>query len=101
MSSPGSPAGWETVIGLEVHCELRTETKLFCGCPNAFGDEPNTNVCPVCLGLPGSLPVLNRQAVDYAIRIGTALNCQRAAVAFSPEELFLPGHAQGLPDKPI
>ena len=51
--------GWETVIGLEVHAELATATKLFCGCPNAFGDEPNTNVCPVCLGLPGSLPVLN------------------------------------------
>ena len=51
--------GWEPVIGLEVHCELRTETKLFCGCRNAFGDEPNTNVCAVCLGLPGSLPVLN------------------------------------------
>ena len=63
-------AGWETVIGLEVHCELRTATKLFCGCRNTFGDEPNTNVCPVCLGLPGSLPVLNRQAVEYAMRIG-------------------------------
>ncbi len=53
MSSGELMAGWETVIGLEVHCELRTETKLFCWCPNAFGDEPNTNVCPVCLGLPG------------------------------------------------
>ncbi|HEY3701087.1 MAG TPA: Asp-tRNA(Asn)/Glu-tRNA(Gln) amidotransferase subunit GatB, partial [Acidimicrobiales bacterium] len=50
---------WETVVGLEVHCELSTATKLFCSCRNAFGDEPNTNVCPVCLGLPGSLPVLN------------------------------------------
>src|ERR1019366_8270822 len=55
---------WETVIGLEVHCELATTTKLFCGCRNAFGDEPNTNVCPVCPGLPGSLPVLNRRAVE-------------------------------------
>ena len=58
--SAATTGGWELVIGLEVHCELRTETKLFCGCRNAFGDEPNTNVCPVCLGLPGSLPVLNR-----------------------------------------
>ena len=67
---------WETVVGLEVHCELRTQTKLFCGCRNAFGDEPNTNVCPVCLGLPGSLPVLNEQAVEYALRIGAALHCR-------------------------
>ena len=55
---------WETVIGLEVHCELATETKLFCGCRNDFGAEPNTYVCPVCLGLPGSLPVLNEKAVE-------------------------------------
>ena len=59
--------GWELVVGLEVHCELRTRTKLFCACPNEFGSEPNTNVCPVCLGLPGSLPVLNRQAVELAM----------------------------------
>ncbi len=62
---------WEMVIGLEVHCELATATKLFCGCRNAFGDEPNVNICPVCLGLPGSLPVLNEQAVELAMRIGT------------------------------
>jgi aspartyl-tRNA(Asn)/glutamyl-tRNA(Gln) amidotransferase subunit B len=73
MAGPSVMTGWEIVIGLEVHCELRTETKLFCSCRNAFGDEPNTNVCPVCLGLPGSLPVLNRQAVEYAIRIGTEI----------------------------
>ena len=85
--------GWEIVIGLEVHCELRTETKLFCSCRNAFGDEPNTNVCPVCLGLPGSLPVLNRQAVEYAIRIGTASALHGTALAVPPEKLFLPGHA--------
>src|SRR5438046_9639091 len=66
----------ETVIGLEVHCELRTATKLFCGCRNAFGEPPNTDVCPVCLGLPGSLPVLNRQAVELAMRIGQALHCE-------------------------
>ena len=66
---------WETVIGLEVHCELATETKMFCGCPNDFGAEPNTNVCPVCLGLPGSLPVLNERAVEFALRVGEALHC--------------------------
>ncbi|MGI8797335.1 MAG: Asp-tRNA(Asn)/Glu-tRNA(Gln) amidotransferase subunit GatB [Acidimicrobiia bacterium] len=66
---------WETVIGLEVHVELATATKLFCGCPNRFGAEPNTNICPVCLGLPGSLPVLNERAVEFALRIGDALHC--------------------------
>jgi len=65
---------WETVIGLEVHCELSTTSKLFCGCPNEFGDEPNTNVCPVCLGLPGSLPVLNERAVEFALRVAEALH---------------------------
>jgi len=65
---------YEAVIGLEVHCELSTETKMFCGCANEFGADPNTNVCPVCLGLPGSLPVLNRRAVEYALRFGAALD---------------------------
>jgi aspartyl-tRNA(Asn)/glutamyl-tRNA(Gln) amidotransferase subunit B len=65
---------WETVVGLEVHCELATASKLFCGCANEFGSEPNTNVCPVCLGLPGSLPVLNERAVEYALRIAEALD---------------------------
>jgi aspartyl-tRNA(Asn)/glutamyl-tRNA(Gln) amidotransferase subunit B len=81
---------WETVIGLEVHTELRTATKLFCGCPNNFGDEPNTNVCPVCLGLPGSLPVLNRTAVEYAIRIGTALHCTIQDSLFHRKNYFYP-----------
>jgi aspartyl-tRNA(Asn)/glutamyl-tRNA(Gln) amidotransferase subunit B len=65
---------YAAVIGLEVHTELSTMTKLFCGCPNQFGDEPNTNVCPVCLGLPGSLPVLNAAVVDYALRLAAALS---------------------------
>jgi aspartyl-tRNA(Asn)/glutamyl-tRNA(Gln) amidotransferase subunit B len=81
---------WETVIGLEVHCELGTETKLFCGCRNAFGDEPNTNVCPVCLGLPGSLPVLNRMAVEYAMRIGLALHCRVEPSIFHRKNYFYP-----------
>jgi len=67
-------ATWEAVIGLEVHVELATATKLFCGCRNEFGAEPNTNICPVCLGLPGSLPVLNEKAVEFALQIAEALN---------------------------
>jgi len=82
--------GWEPVIGLEVHSELRTETKLFCGCRNAFGDEPNTNVCPVCLGLPGSLPVLNTMAVEFAMRIGRALHCQIRPSLFHRKNYFYP-----------
>jgi aspartyl-tRNA(Asn)/glutamyl-tRNA(Gln) amidotransferase subunit B len=66
---------WEPVIGLEVHVELATATKLFCSCKNEFGAEPNTNICPVCLGLPGSLPVLDERAVDFALRVGEALHC--------------------------
>jgi aspartyl-tRNA(Asn)/glutamyl-tRNA(Gln) amidotransferase subunit B len=83
-------AGWELVVGLEVHCELLTVTKLFCGCRNAFGDEPNTNVCPVCLGLPGSLPVLNRHAVELAMRIGSALHCEIRPSTFHRKNYFYP-----------
>ena len=81
---------WETVVGLEVHCELATATKLFCACRNAFGEEPNTNVCPVCLGLPGSLPVLNRGAVELAMRIGTALHCEIRRSIFHRKNYFYP-----------
>ncbi|WP_194814772.1 Asp-tRNA(Asn)/Glu-tRNA(Gln) amidotransferase subunit GatB [Nocardia sp. XZ_19_385] len=68
-------ARYEPVLGMEVHVELSTATKMFCGCPTEFGADPNTQVCPVCLGLPGSLPVVNEKAVESAIRIGLALNC--------------------------
>ncbi len=81
---------WEMVVGLEVHCELGTATKLFCGCRNAFGDEPNTNVCPVCLGLPGSLPVLNREAVELAMRIGAALHSEVRRSIFHRKNYFYP-----------
>ncbi|MCL2044726.1 MAG: Asp-tRNA(Asn)/Glu-tRNA(Gln) amidotransferase subunit GatB [Treponema sp.] len=66
---------WETVIGLEVHAELSTNTKIFCGCTTAYGGDPNTHVCPGCAGIPGTLPKLNRSVVEYAMRLGLALNC--------------------------
>jgi aspartyl-tRNA(Asn)/glutamyl-tRNA(Gln) amidotransferase subunit B len=81
---------WEMVIGLEVHTELATATKLFCSCRNAFGDEPNTNICPVCLGLPGSLPVLNRHAVELAMRVGLALQSRVEPSIFHRKNYFYP-----------
>jgi aspartyl-tRNA(Asn)/glutamyl-tRNA(Gln) amidotransferase subunit B len=84
------PAGWELVVGLEVHAELATSTKIFCACPNRFGDEPNTNICPVCVGLPGSLPVLNRQVVELAVRLGEALHCTVRPSIFARKNYFYP-----------
>jgi aspartyl-tRNA(Asn)/glutamyl-tRNA(Gln) amidotransferase subunit B len=82
---------YEPVIGLEVHVELGTRTKMFCGCPTEFGAEPNTQVCPVCLGLPGSLPVANRAAIEATIRIGLALNCTIAQwCRFARKNYFYP-----------
>jgi aspartyl-tRNA(Asn)/glutamyl-tRNA(Gln) amidotransferase subunit B len=86
----GLPDGWEMVIGLEVHCELHTATKLFCSCANHFGDDPNTNTCPTCLGLPGSLPVLNERAVELAMRLGRALNCDVNRSVFARKNYFYP-----------
>jgi aspartyl-tRNA(Asn)/glutamyl-tRNA(Gln) amidotransferase subunit B len=85
---------WETVIGLEVHCELATKTKLFCGCRNAFGDEPNVNICPTCIGLPGSLPALNEHAVELAMRIGAALHCDIRPSVFARKNYFYPDQAK-------
>jgi aspartyl-tRNA(Asn)/glutamyl-tRNA(Gln) amidotransferase subunit B len=82
--------GWEMVVGLEVHTELKTATKMFCGCANAFGAAPNTNVCPICLGLPGSLPVLNVRAVELAMAIGTALNSTISPSTFHRKNYFYP-----------
>ena len=91
---------WEMVIGLEVHCELATATKLFCGCRNAFGDEPNANVCPVCLGLPGRCPSsTNRRSSSPC---GSGRPCTaRSARRCSPQELLLSRHAEGLSDQPV
>ena len=84
------PDGWEMVVGLEVHVELDTATKLFSGSPNRFGDDPNTHIDPVTLGLPGALPVLNRKAVELAIRLGLALNCTVQSCTFHRKNYFYP-----------
>src|SRR4051812_49995268 len=82
---------YDPVIGLETHVELGTATKLFCGCSTEFGAAPNTQVCPVCLGLPGSLPVTNEKAIEFTIRIGLALNCSIASwCRFARKNYFYP-----------
>ncbi len=86
---------YETVIGLEVHVELATKTKIFCGCTTRFGGEPNTHTCPVCTGMPGSLPVLNKQVVEYAIAVGLATNCDITRhVKFDRKNYFYPDNPQ-------
>ncbi len=97
---------YEAVIGIEVHAQLRTNTKLFCGCELKFGAAPNTRVCPVCLGLPGALPVLNRQAVAFTIQAGLALGCDLQTVSvFARKNYFYPDLPKGYQisqfDKPI
>ncbi len=82
---------YEPVIGLEVHAQLKTKSKIFCGCPTEFGGKPNEHVCPVCLGMPGVLPVLNRKVVEYAIKSGIALNCRIAeSTKFDRKNYFYP-----------
>jgi aspartyl-tRNA(Asn)/glutamyl-tRNA(Gln) amidotransferase subunit B len=96
VATPEMIARYEPVIGLEVHVQLATATKIFCGCPTSFGAPPNTNVCPVCLGLPGALPVLSRRAVELAIKGALALNCQVGSKSrFARKNYFYPDLPKG------
>lgn len=106
LATPGQIAKYEVVVGLETHVQLATNTKIFCGCPASFGAPPNTNVCPVCLGLPGALPVLSRQAVELAIKAAFALNCTINPVSqFARKNYFYPDSPKGYQisqyDKPL
>jgi aspartyl-tRNA(Asn)/glutamyl-tRNA(Gln) amidotransferase subunit B len=87
---------FQLVVGIEVHAQLLTRSKIFCGCSTAFGGEPNSHVCPICLGMPGVLPALNRQVVDFAIRTGLALSCDvQAKSVFARKNYFYPDLPKG------
>src|SRR5512134_887703 len=96
LATPEAIARYEAVIGLEVHVQLATATKIFCGCPTSFGAAPNSNTCPVCLGLPGALPVLSRHAVELAIKGALALGCTiRHSSRFARKNYFYPDLPKG------
>jgi aspartyl-tRNA(Asn)/glutamyl-tRNA(Gln) amidotransferase subunit B len=91
MNAHAPAGGWEVVVGLEVHAQLTTRTKMFCGCPTAFGAAPNTQTCPVCQGMPGVLPVANRRAVEFGLRAALALGCRiNAACRFARKHYYYP-----------
>jgi aspartyl-tRNA(Asn)/glutamyl-tRNA(Gln) amidotransferase subunit B len=97
---------FETVVGLEVHVELKTNTKIFCGCSTEFGAPPNSQTCPICLGHPGVLPVLNKQAVEFGMKAAMALNCEIASITkFDRKDYFYPDSPKAYQisqfDKPI
>ena len=96
----------EPVIGLEVHAQLLTQSKIFCGCTTRFGNPPNSNTCPICLGMPGVLPVLNRKAVELAVKVGLALGCEiRPHSLFARKNYFYPdlpkGYQISMYDQPL
>src|SRR3989475_12041595 len=105
-ASVAAGAKYEPVIGLEVHVQLLTATKIFCCCSTRFGAPPNSNVCPVCLGMPGVLPVLNRRAVEFALRAALALDCEvRERSIFARKNYFYPdlpkGYQISMYDQPL
>ena len=92
---------YEIIIGCEIHCELLTKTKAFCSCENRYGGLPNTRVCPVCLGLPGAMPVVGKEYVEFGAIAGFALGCEVSRFQIRPQALLLPRSGQGLSDYPV
>ena len=96
MTRAEPPGTWEPVIGLEIHAQLKTRTKMFCRCENVWGEEPNTRTCPVCLAHPGVLPVPNRQAIEWTVKLGLALGCRITSRAvFARKNYFYPDLPKG------